>query len=415
MLNIQSLISQKESESLDLKREFHKNNAELLHDILCLSNSFCEGNRFIVFGIANDKTVHGVENDPNKKTNADLHDFLRQIHLSKIPQIDLTFYQVDGHEIGLLQIMNAPKKPYFIRKDFQVGKTVVRAGVVYTRLSDTNIPRNETAPEDHVEIMWKERFGLLKARAVSLEVDFPVKLGDTRERVLEALGKPNITGRNIEQYFSEGIEVSYDQHFDTVDGLIVYPLPTGTAFEGTVFGIKLGDSFAKVKEAVGRPSHWGLAYENSSIAVWEIEDKLLVAEFWRSSNDKTTLLSSQQLGTVKSISYCNRKSFVGYNALVAIAIEQIKRAITPTSFESENIVMMNIEIDSPIFNEDYEILGARPALMGGAEVLVAFIESKVVLAFWVYPLEWKYPVIRAIYKLGEATDTSNAEAGIEGS
>ncbi|MCA1643718.1 MAG: ATP-binding protein [Acidobacteria bacterium] len=413
MPDIQILISQKESEWLDFKQTFHENNAKLLHDILCLSNSFYEGDRFIVFGIANDKHIHGVENDPNKKTNADLHDFLRQVHLNKIPQVELTLHKVEGHEIELLYIKNAPKKPYFLRKDFQVGRVLIRAGVIYTRLDDTNIPVKETAPEDHIELMWKERFGLLKPRVVSLEENFPVKLGDARERVFEILGEPDVTGWQVVQYYSEGIEISYDQHFDTVDGLIVYPLPAGTAFEGTVFGIKLGDSFARVKEIVGRPSHWGLAYENSSIAVWEIDDKLLVVEFWRSSNDKKTLLSSQQLGTVKSISYCNRKSFVGYNALVAITIEQIKRGITPPLFETENIVLMNVELDSPIFDEDYEMLGARAALAGGAEVLVAFIESKVVLAFWVYPLQWQYPVIRAIYKLGGEPDTTNVESSIK--
>ncbi len=413
MLNIQSLLSQKESESLDFKREFHENNAKLLHDILCLSNSFYEGDRCIVFGIANDKTVYGVENDPNKKTNADLHDFLRQVQLNKIPQLELTSHQVDGHEIGLLQIMNTPKKPYFIRKDFQYGKITVRAGVIYTRLGDTNIPPNETAPEDHIEIMWRERFGLLKIRAVSLENNFPVKIGDARERVLEVLGKSDATGWNIEHYYSEGIEISYDQHFDTVDGLIAYPLPSGTAFEGTVFGIKLGDSFAKVKEIIGPPSHWGLAYEHSSIAVWEIDDKLLVAEFWRSSSNDKTPLPTQQSGTVKSISYCNRKSFVGYNALVAIAIEQIQRGVTPPAFETEDILTMNIDLDSPILNEEYEILGARPAIMGGAEVLVAFIKSKVVLAFWIYPLQWQYPVVRAIYKLGGASDMTTAESNVE--
>jgi hypothetical protein len=94
--------------------------------------------------------------------------------------------------------------------------------VIYTRLGDTNIPRNETAPEDHIEIMWKEHFGLLNPKAISLEVDFPVKLDDTREHVLKVLGEPDTTGWQIEHYYSEGIEVSYDQHFDTVDGLIVY-------------------------------------------------------------------------------------------------------------------------------------------------------------------------------------------------
>jgi hypothetical protein len=31
---------------------------------------------------------------------------------------------------------------------------------VYTRLGDTNIPKDSSAPDDHVELMWRERFGL---------------------------------------------------------------------------------------------------------------------------------------------------------------------------------------------------------------------------------------------------------------
>lgn len=241
MLNVHSLISRPESESIDFKRKFHENNAKLLHDILCLSNSFYDDDRFIVFGVGDDKTIHGIETDSKKKTNANLQDFLRQVHLNKIPQVELTFHQVDEHEIAVLRIMNSPKKPYFVRNDFREGKTIVRAGVIYTRLCDTNIPLNESAPEDHIEIMWRERFGLLKAGTLSLEEDFPVKIGDTRQRVLEMLGKPDATGWQIEQYYSEGIEITYDQHFDTVDGLIVYPLPAGTAFGGD----RLWDTFRR--------------------------------------------------------------------------------------------------------------------------------------------------------------------------
>src|SRR5262249_815249 len=118
MLNIQSTVSQKESEWLDFKRGFHENNAKLLHDVLCLSNAFYKVDRIIVFGVENNKNVYGVENDPHKKTNANLHDFLRQVHLNKIPQMELTFHQIDGHEIGVLQIINSPNKPYFLLKDF---------------------------------------------------------------------------------------------------------------------------------------------------------------------------------------------------------------------------------------------------------------------------------------------------------
>lgn len=407
MEDLQNIIAQKESVWLDFKREFHSNNAKLLHDILCLSNALYDGDRFIVFGVANDKTIYRVENNPNRKTNADIHDFLRQMHFNKIPQVELTFHQLSEHEIGLLRIENLPQKPYAIQQDFQRDKIHIRAGVVYTRLSDTNIPHNETAPEDHIERMWKERLEYKHIKSLSFEETFPIKLDDTMEKVLEVLGEPDATGWRIAHYYSEGIEISYDQHDDFVDGLSIYHLPSGTAFEGTLFGIKLGNSFAEVKENLGNPSYWGLSYEKSSIAVWEFDDKLLLIRIWSNKNQDNSI-PFQQLGTVRSISYCNQKSFIGYNALVARAIEQIANGEIPKEFEREDISIRGITLDNPIFRKEYELLGAQPAMFGGAEVLVAFPETKEVIAFWIYSLQWKYPVIRAIYKMGQDIDETES-------
>lgn len=406
MNDLQSIIAQKESEWLDFKRGFHNNTAKLLHDILCLSNALHNGDRFIVFGVANNKTVFGVENDSNKKTNGDIYDFLRQMHFNRIPQAELTFHPLNGHEIGLLCIKDSPHKPYVVQQDFQRDKTLVRAGVVYTRLSDTNIPHNESAPEDRIERMWKERLEYKHIKSLSFEESFPVRLDDSMERVLEVLGKPDATGWRIAHYYSEGIEISYDQHNDFVDGISIYHLPSGTAFEGTLFGIKLGDSFAKVKENLGKPSYWGLSYEKSSIAVWEFDDKLFLIRIWSNKN-RDDSIPFQQLGTVRSISYCNQKSFIGYNALVARAIEQIGRGEIPKEFEREDISIRGVDLDSPNFHQKYELLGAQPATLGGTEVLIAFPETKEVIAFWVYPLQWRYPVIRAIYKL--SGDSENSE------
>lgn len=409
MNDLQNIITENESVWLDFKREFHTNTAKLLHDILCLSNAQYEGDRFIVFGVANDKSIFGVENDPNRKTNSDIHDFLRQVRLNKIPQVELTFHQINEHEIGFLKITNSPDKPYFITKDFQKDKFIVRNGVIYTRLSDTNIPSNDSAPEDHIERMWRERIEYKNIKSLSFEENFPVKLEDTMEHVLEVLGEPDGTGWRIAHYYSEGIEISYDQHYDFVDGVSIYHLPSGTAFEGTLFGIKLGDSFAKVKDSVGNPSYWGLCYQKSSVAVWEIDDKLLFVMIWSNKNHDDSI-PFQQLGTVRTISYCNKKSFIGYNALVARAMEQIGRGEIPNDFEREDITITGIDLNSPLFQKEYELLGARPALMGGAEVLVGFTESKEVIAFWIYPLQWQYPVIRAIYNLrGDNLDSGSKE------
>ena len=110
------------------------------------------------------------------------------------------------------------------------------------------------------------------------------------------------------------------------------------------------------------------------------------------------------MGTVKSVIYCNKKSYVGYNVLVVQALEQLQREEIPIEFEREERTILDFEFDDSVFKESYELMGARPATLGGAEVLVLFAESQTVIGFWVYPLQWQFPVIRGVYKLGECND-----------
>ncbi len=395
---LQNIINQKESVWLDFKREFHENNAKLLHDILCLSNALHDGDRYIIFGVANDKSIFGTENDSNRKTNADIHDFLRQANLNRIPSVEITFHSLNNHEISLLKIANEPYKPFTLRKDFTRDKFSIRSGVVYTRLGDTNIPHNEAAPEDHIEKMWKERLNYQNIKFLSFEDRFPVKLDDSQEDVIGKLGKPDAEGWKIAQYYTEGFEISYDQHFDTVEGISIYNLPSGTAFEGTLLGVKLGDSFSKVKEVLGQPTYWGLVYEKGTIAIWEIGEVMVFIEIW-SNKYRDSSVPSQQLGTVRAVSYCKRKSLIAYNAMVAKAMKELRQGILPESFEREERTFLDINIEDPIFQKDYELLGGRQAEMGGVEVLVGFPETEEVLGFWIYPLQWQFPVIRGVYKL----------------
>ncbi len=155
------LLIKDESEYLDFKEKFHSSNVRLIHDILCLANAYSESDRYLIYGVKDDKTISGIESDPNGKTNAEIQDLLRQSNFNRIPTISLTnFDNIQGHTIALLIIKTRPDKPFYITKDKTEGKDTLRAGVIYTRLGDTNIPLRETAPEDHIELMWRERFGI---------------------------------------------------------------------------------------------------------------------------------------------------------------------------------------------------------------------------------------------------------------
>lgn len=160
-MNINELLLEKESEFLDFKENFPSNTMKLIHDILCLANSHTNSDRYLIFGVKDDKTVCGIENDPNIKTNSNIQDLLRQSNFNKIPTVDLSLVgNVQGHTVAVIRIKNSSDKPYFLTKDKSYDRGIIRAGVVYTRLGDTNTPLKETAHENYIELMWRDRFGL---------------------------------------------------------------------------------------------------------------------------------------------------------------------------------------------------------------------------------------------------------------
>ena len=160
MVNLEKLLRQEEYESLDFKQQFHENNLKLLHDILCLANAYIEEDRYLVFGITDDKKTIGVQSDSNRKTNANIQDLVRKANFNRIPTIKLETIKYQSNiEIDILVIKNRPDKPFFLTKDYSYQGKTIRAGVIYTRLGDTNIPLKESASEAQIELMWRDRFG----------------------------------------------------------------------------------------------------------------------------------------------------------------------------------------------------------------------------------------------------------------
>ncbi len=161
-MDLKKLIKEAESEWLDFKKEWHQSNLDLLHDVLCLSNAYSENDRYLILGISDDRKIIGIESDSNRKKQSDLLDFLRNSNLNRIPTIKLGTCTIENHEIDVLIIKNRPDKPFFLLKDKDYRGKTVRAGVVYTRIGDTNIPLKGCAPTDMQELMWREHFGISK-------------------------------------------------------------------------------------------------------------------------------------------------------------------------------------------------------------------------------------------------------------
>ena len=151
----------------DFKLQHHANNAELIHDVLCLANAEHEGQRYLVFGVE-DRTynLHSIDSSPSRKSQADIaglfRDNARKFFQSRTPTVYLSELEHDGKSLDVLVIEDRPHKPYYLVDDYRHNDKTVRAHHVYTRLNDTNIPMTEAAPPHEIERMWRERYGLDK-------------------------------------------------------------------------------------------------------------------------------------------------------------------------------------------------------------------------------------------------------------
>ncbi len=162
-MELEELIRIGECEYIDFKLCYTSENADFVHDILCLANAKTESrkNRYLVFGVSDtDLSVQGVNTDPSRKTSAQINDLLRNAGINHLPIFRLDTINSNGVEVDLLIIKDMPTKPYYVTRDYRHGSRTVRAGVVYDRNGDTNTPIDRCANERHLEWMFKQRLGL---------------------------------------------------------------------------------------------------------------------------------------------------------------------------------------------------------------------------------------------------------------
>lgn len=163
--NIYEFIeSKREGQHWDFKEKHHANKASLLHDIICLANALHKGNKYLIFGVTDPPgcEIKGVNNDANRKTQANFIDFLRcKPFAGDIrPEVELRTISTNEVDIDVLVIFDRSQKPYYLRDDYRDKDKIVRANSIYTRVLDTNTPIDKSADIRLIENMWRERFGL---------------------------------------------------------------------------------------------------------------------------------------------------------------------------------------------------------------------------------------------------------------
>ena len=163
---ITELISFKQEGAYwDFKREWYEEGklSDLLHDIICMANNLENRDAYIIIGIdeENDYCVNDMNNAENRKSTQMLVDFMRNKKFAGgvRPHVMVETMQLETGTIDVIVIKNGYSTPYVLEESYRD----VKANNIYTRVMDSNTPKNKTADILHIEYLWKKRFGLLMA------------------------------------------------------------------------------------------------------------------------------------------------------------------------------------------------------------------------------------------------------------
>ncbi|MDR2889707.1 MAG: putative DNA binding domain-containing protein [Lachnospiraceae bacterium] len=159
-----------EGDYWDFKEEWHNNNADLIHDIICMANSPANRDCYVIIGINNDFEVCEIDND-KRKNQQKVIDLLRRKPKwagGHIPEVYVKSISIMDKDIDVIIIKQNDNTPFYLMEDYEGGnkkepnnKKKIFKGCIYSRKGDTNTPRDSTADLYDAELLWKRRFGLL--------------------------------------------------------------------------------------------------------------------------------------------------------------------------------------------------------------------------------------------------------------
>lgn len=156
----------REGDYWDFKEEWHENKADLLHDIICLANNRVNRDAYIIIGVT-DKTyeIKNVKKNKNRRNQQQVIDFLKSIKFSGgiRPEIEVRTINIENNELDILIVKNSYDTPYFLLEDYRDKEKLVRRYSIYTRVKDTNTPKDSIADIDQIEYLWKKRFLLTES------------------------------------------------------------------------------------------------------------------------------------------------------------------------------------------------------------------------------------------------------------
>lgn len=154
---------QQEGEYWDFKKTWYEKSKDnrMLIDIICMANNFVNRNAYIIIGVdeSDEYSICDISHDDNRKNTQNLTDFLRSKKFAGDlrPVVTVETLEIRNKKIDIIVIHNSLNTPYFLKERYQD----VLPHNIYVRLQDSNTPIDRSADINHVEYLWKKRFGLL--------------------------------------------------------------------------------------------------------------------------------------------------------------------------------------------------------------------------------------------------------------
>ena len=146
----------------DFKRNWYMKDktGDLLHDIICMANNLENRDAYIIIGVDedNDFDIVGVREDENRKNTQKIVDFLKNKKFAGgiRPIVSVKTLAFSEKQVDVIVVKNKNNTPYYLEEKYRD----VQAYQIYTRIQDTNTPKNSNADIDKIEWLWKKRFGL---------------------------------------------------------------------------------------------------------------------------------------------------------------------------------------------------------------------------------------------------------------
>lgn len=152
--------AQQEGEYWDFKKEWHSDNGDLVHDIICMANNLSTNDGLIIIGIdeEHDYFPCGVNCDENRKNTQNIVDLLKDIHFAgdTRPFAYVETLSFGSNEIDVIVVKNDVNTPYYLIRQYRK----VHPYNIYIRVGDTNTPVDRSADIKNIEKLWKKRFGI---------------------------------------------------------------------------------------------------------------------------------------------------------------------------------------------------------------------------------------------------------------